>query len=340
MKIGVVYWLSESELALDGGSIRIKQWLEVLRGLGHEVHVVPLLEKTNEYFGSKSVIHLLKSKILPIPFQRKVKVEGEFDLMVVTVPAAFKSLSKKFPKEKLIFDWMDLWSDYSLSFAKNGIVVFPGSVFQFFLWRWLENKYTKLPKVNFFAGHGDMQRSRAARNSLWLPNPVPQANLSERIAKPEIKVIGFLGNFNHKPNLLSLVWFLKKYNSRLESHSIKLHVAGVASEKIGEVPGNVRVMGRIEHLGNFYSGLDAVVVPVIFGGGIKIKAIEAFAQKLPVFGTQQVSRGFSPELRKYINPIENLFTEGLPEFQTISSFEFEAFFSPAAFQKQVRGFLE
>lgn len=340
MKIGVVYWLSESELTLDGGSIRIRQWLDVLRGLGHEVRVVPLLEKTNEYFGSKSALHRVKSRILPIPFQRKVEIKRNFDLVVVTVPAAFKYLGTQFPKEKLIFDWMDLWSDYSLSFAKNGLLILPGSVVQFFYWRWLERRYTKLPKVNFFAGYGDMQRSKVSCNSLWLPNPVPQAKLSERIAKQEIKVIGFLGNFNHKPNLLSLVWFLKKFNSRLESRSMRLHVAGVASETIGKVPGNVRVMGKIGNLDKFYSELDAVVVPIIFGGGIKIKAIEAFAHKLPVFGTEQVSRGFSPALRNYINPIENLFTEGLPAFQTISASEFEDHFSPAAFQKQVRGFIE
>jgi glycosyltransferase involved in cell wall biosynthesis len=340
MKIAVVYWLSESELAVDGGSLRIKYWLEVLRGLGHEVEVVPILTKTNEYSGNKSLLHQVKSKILPIPFQRRVEIRSGFDLVVVTVPAAFNSVSRIFPKEKIIFDWMDLWSDYSLSFAKSSVLIFPGSVFQFIYWRWLERKYINLPKVNFFAGYSDMKSTKGAAKCVWLPSPVQKIGPPDRLSRLEIKVIGFLGNFHHKPNLLSLLWFVKKYNHRLEKRSIKLYVAGVASENIGEFPANIRVLGKVEDLTKFYSALDAVVVPVIYGGGIKVKAIEALAEGLPVFGTEQVSRGFSPELRKYINPIEGLFTNTAPEPITINWLDFEAHFSPRVFEETIKEFLE
>ena len=339
LKIGVVYWISEGELALDGGSLRIRNWLEVLRGLGHDVDVIPLLQNSSEYSGKKSFLHRFKSKILPIPFQRKFEIDGDFDLVVATVPAAFKCVSETFPRDQIIFDWMDLWSDYSLSFAKTNLLMLPGSLFQFFQWRLLEKKLVTMPKVNFFAGYLDLQRSRASDKGVWLPSPVHQPKALARVPSPGIRIIGFLGNFNHRPNLLSLNWFLKKYGRQLRSHSIELHVAGVSSEKVAKTFGNIKVLGKIDNLSTFYSSIDAVVVPIVFGGGIKVKAIEAFAENLPVFGTQEVALGFSPDLREYINPIENLFAKDKPKVNILQSDDFRKNFSPASFRDKIKEFI-
>jgi len=107
-----------------------------------------------------------------------------------------------------------------------------------------------------------------------------------------------------------------------------------------DIPKSIRVLGEIEDLSKFYASLDAVIVPIVFGGGIKVKAIEGFAENLPVFGTEQVSLGFSPELRKYINPIENLFNQIPSKIKTITPQEFETNFSLTTFQKIVREVLE
>jgi len=340
LKIGVVYWISESELAIDGGSLRIRHWLEVLRGLGHEVHVVPLLQNSTAYSGQKSHLHLIKSKILPIPFQRSFEIERSFDLVVATVPAAFRYLSQVFPRDKLIFDWMDLWSDYSLSFAKTNVLMLPGSVMQFLHWKLLEKRLVKLPKVNFFAGYLDLQRSNASHHGVWLPSPVHQHEPLFRPKAQEVKVIGFLGNFNHRPNLLSMKWFLKKYGHQLITHSIELHIAGISSEKMGNSSGSVKILGKIENLSSFYSSIDAVVVPIVFGGGIKVKAVEAFAENLPVFGTDEVALGFSPELREYVLPIGDLFAEVDSELRIMNPNVFRDNFSPSAFEKKIKEFIQ
>jgi len=292
-----------------------------------------------EYSGKKSFLNQFKARILPIPFQRKLDIDPDFDLVIVTVPAAFKSASKAMPREKLIFDWMDLWSDYALSFTKSNLLMFPGSLLQFCQWRWLEAKFVKLPKINFFAGYLDLERSRALNKGMWLPSPVHRQNTSGRVSPSEKRIIGFLGNFNHRPNVLSLRWFLKKYIHLFESSSIELHVAGISSEKFTITHGNVKILGKVENLATFYSSIDAVVVPIVFGGGIKVKAIEALAENLPVFGTKEVALGFSPELRDYINPIDSLFSHTWSELRIMKAGDFEENFSHTAFKNKIKEFI-
>jgi hypothetical protein len=48
------------------------------------------------------------------------------------------------------------------------------------------------------------------------------------------------------------------------------------------------------------------VVPIHHGGGIKVKAVEALSFGLPVFGTEHVRSGLSPDMGSLILPLERL----------------------------------
>lgn len=63
-----------------------------------------------------------------------------------------------------------------------------------------------------------------------------------------------------------------------------LVIAGVVGEKLARsaLPAGVEVAGRIEGLDALYAGTDIVVNPVAFGGGLKIKNVEALAHGLPL----------------------------------------------------------
>ncbi|BCW11831.1 hypothetical protein NtRootA4_28940 [Arthrobacter sp. NtRootA4] len=66
-------------------------------------------------------------------------------------------------------------------------------------------------------------------------------------------------------------------------------------------------MGRVDSLPEFYGSIDAAIVPIDHGGGIKAKAVEAMAHGIPLFGTPHVVSGFDPEWADYIAPVDRLF---------------------------------
>jgi hypothetical protein len=51
------------------------------------------------------------------------------------------------------------------------------------------------------------------------------------------------------------------------------------------------VMGRVDHLDAFYDAVDAVVNPMTFGTGLKIKSVEAIFEGLPLIATEAAMIG-------------------------------------------------
>jgi glycosyltransferase involved in cell wall biosynthesis len=86
----------------------------------------------------------------------------------------------------------------------------------------------------------------------------------------------------------------------------------------------------------FYRQIDAAIVPIAHGGGIKTKAVEAMAHGVPVFGTPHVASGFSPEWTRYIGEIEQLleFDTQFPPVPLRSRFDEQ--FSQSAFELAVK----
>lgn len=57
---------------------------------------------------------------------------------------------------------------------------------------------------------------------------------------------------------------------------------------------SVESIGVVQNLSDFYEKIGAALVPVRFGGGIKIKAIESLAHGLPIFSTTHGVEGLPP----------------------------------------------
>jgi hypothetical protein len=104
-----------------------------------------------------------------------------------------------------------------------------------------------------------------------------------------------MGNFAHAPNADGLRWLLGEVWPRVRAQcpQARLQLAGrhlptglVDNPSIG-----LEVLGFVDDVQPLLAGAAVSLVPYRFGGGIKIKALEAMAQGCPVVATRVGSEG-------------------------------------------------
>ncbi|MET8416191.1 glycosyltransferase family 4 protein [Streptomyces sp. NPDC005134] len=238
-----------------------------------------------------------------------MRVIEEASVVVATVPAVFASVEESAAaRQAVIFDWTDLWSSAASTFEGQGMASF-GARTQAARWRKRERTLSRAPVARTFAGFADAETLLGVRGGdSWLPTPV--TGHTRCAPQPEMaggRRLGFIANLHYAPNRISLDKFLGDFGARLSGIGSRLVVAGPGSAEVDDPFGVVEPLGVVRRVEDFYQSIDAAVVPVEVGGGIKVKAIEALAHGVPVYGTRHVAEGFPPSLRPHISSLETLF---------------------------------
>ena len=103
----------------------------------------------------------------------------------------------------------------------------------------------------------------------------------------------FVGAVDYRPNQLGLEWFIAEVLPRLRSRL----GAGVVVDVVGSPPRHlegaehVTLHGRVPSVDPFYGDAHAVIVPVLYGSGTRLKVIEAMAFRRPVVSTTAGAEG-------------------------------------------------
>jgi glycosyltransferase involved in cell wall biosynthesis len=302
----IVFWFEGEKMRLDGGGQRIVAWQRALTSLGFDNEVVGLWS-IGGGVSRGARLSAVKRAFVPMPFVRKLPDRAiDADLVVATVPAVFGDALSRVPRPQLILDWMDLWSVNARNVGDAKLRSTPGGRVQSRLWARRERSLVANAGSNVFAGYDDYEQvcDVASGRAAWVPNPVP-AQPSVRKSGP-IRTIGFIGNLDYAPNRVSLREFLEEYATFLTRNQIELRVAGFGSDIVRAWGFPATVLGPVDSVDDFYAQIDAAVVPIRHGGGIKVKAVEALSFDLPVFGTDHVKSGLSPDFRSLILPLEML----------------------------------
>src|SRR5436190_669970 len=95
-------------------------------------------------------------------------------------------------------------------------------------------------------------------------------------------------------NVVNLRRFLATFAAYFTLYDvpIELLIAGNVCEGITEPYPFVKILGFLEDTASFYRLIDAVVIPLEFSTGIKIKVAEALAWNVPVLATRDAFDGF------------------------------------------------
>lgn len=95
----------------------------------------------------------------------------------------------------------------------------------------------------------------------------------------EAPVIGFIASYGHAPNVEALECIVREIapTLRLTRPDACIRIAGrnPPSALVQSAPANVEFIGFVDSLEAFYTGCDLIVAPLLSGGGVKIKVIEA-----------------------------------------------------------------
>ncbi|MDP9982281.1 glycosyltransferase involved in cell wall biosynthesis [Pseudarthrobacter oxydans] len=140
---------------------------------------------------------------------------------------------------------------------------------------------------------------------------------------------------NYAPNIVSLKKFLSQYADRLAPMGMELVVAGYGSEVVKTWTSMATVLGPVDDVADFYASVDAVIVPIDHGGGIKVKALEAMVHGVPVFGTEHVRSGFNPSFWEYIGDVNDLMKGGKATVKVAPARAVQSRFSETSFMDSV-----
>jgi succinoglycan biosynthesis protein ExoO len=121
---------------------------------------------------------------------------------------------------------------------------------------------------------------------------IPETDLET----PRPPVALFVGALN-RPNVDALAWLLSEIwpDVRRARPDARLRVVGrVAGSFAGPWPEGAEPVGFVEDLAPEYAGAAAVLAPIRFGSGVKIKLVEGLAHGLPGVATPAGAEGLGP----------------------------------------------
>jgi polysaccharide biosynthesis protein PslH len=122
------------------------------------------------------------------------------------------------------------------------------------------------------------------------PVPNPQSPIPEiQSPTPKNLKIGFIGSLDWLPNIEGMEWFLKEIWCEVvrQNPHISLHIAGRNMPKYWQQHSypNVEMIGEVSDAHAFINAHDMMLIPLLSGGGMRIKAIEAMWLGKPVITT-------------------------------------------------------
>ena len=124
-----------------------------------------------------------------------------------------------------------------------------------------------------------------------VPNTVRIPSPAEALETHDPFTFLFIGNLNHVPNREALLYFTTEILPCIRQkteQSFKVKIAGRGHPKLLEPflkEQEIGALGYVEEVNEAYVQSDALIAPLLSGGGTRIKILESFAHKTPVVAT-------------------------------------------------------
>jgi glycosyltransferase involved in cell wall biosynthesis len=121
-----------------------------------------------------------------------------------------------------------------------------------------------------------------------IPFGIDFENYSPAYNKPNGSLKLFhIGSMDWNPNIEAIDWFLDSVWNSFKGNSIELHLAGKSMPNTLLNLNEEQIInhGQVESANDFISNHDVMIVPLLSGGGMRIKIIEAMAMGKTVIST-------------------------------------------------------
>ena len=123
-----------------------------------------------------------------------------------------------------------------------------------------------------------------------LPVGIDLENYQPDITKIEFPSLFFLGSLDWLPNREGMEWFLDNFFTALTEGdlNVKLYVAGSdipESFDDYEVMGKIFIQGEVDDALEFVNSKSIMIVPLLSGGGMRVKIVEGMAMEKCIIST-------------------------------------------------------
>jgi len=155
--------------------------------------------------------------------------------------------------------------------------------------------------------------------SPFINSKISEATVLEAIQKENYFL--FFGSWRRPENLDGLLWFLKEVNPYIQNIKILIIGTGLEKSMISNSK-NIKYMGFVDNPYSVIMSCKALLAPVFYGAGIKVKVFEALACGIPVVGTDIAFEGFGSDLKKFLY-LSNSREEFIKNIKTIYEYSNE-----------------
>lgn len=151
----------------------------------------------------------------------------------------------------------------------------------------------------------------AGRGVHVLPNSVAKANRPARPPGPP--TVLFIGTFGYRPNAAAADFLVREIwpQVRAAIPLARLLIVGRKPESLASYslkPPGVEFAGFVDNLDDVYAQADIMCCPILFGGGTRVKIVEAAVYGVPVVATPVAAEGLS-----FASPEEIVLAPGAAE---------------------------
>ncbi len=132
-----------------------------------------------------------------------------------------------------------------------------------------------------------LQQDLPNKKIVCLENGIDKINFLKKIPSKIIR-LGYIGSFDHTPNLNAVKYFFDQIDPLLEKENIKYQffLAGKNDSKF--VKNNfpkITDLGMVKETQDFYKNIDFLITPIFAGSGSRIKILEALSFGIPVISS-------------------------------------------------------
>ncbi|MHC4962803.1 MAG: glycosyltransferase family 4 protein [Planctomycetota bacterium] len=172
-------------------------------------------------------------------------------------------------------------------------------------YKWKKHQDAALKKCDRIIVCSDSDKNAIGRSEKIriIPNGYTSPEKKPEWSRPDSNRIGFIGLLSYPPNRDGLIWFRDNVWSliRKERPSASLRIIGKrpTPDNYVECEG-FEYLGFLEETTEEMKTWSAMSVPIPYGGGTRIKILDAFSKMCPVVSTQIGVHGIRAENQKHI----------------------------------------
>lgn len=138
------------------------------------------------------------------------------------------------------------------------------------------------------------QRLKKIGTSTAIPMPMAKSPIPEGSRDKDSLWNGIIVMANNNANAQSLEWFVTKVIPQVKNSQLRIVIVGDIknhAQNWGGIPDCLEFVGRVETMDSWYERSQFSIIPIVTGGGIAIKTLEALKFGMPFVATTHALRG-------------------------------------------------